>query len=247
MKITSKIEAPDVSSFAPPFFFFSNNQLGEITFVSPSIKQVLGFTPENLIGRSIYDLFDMHHPLNRDVKRSMILRFRGDTTQHSLRAVLDRNGQCKLITVQTIGVKNVEGNVVRNQGIAQDVSDRSIFTSKLVSKLADLQVIHDELTKREIVILDLVLRGEQNKSIAKQLDVSVRTVENYRKRLYAKFGADSIVDLVAKATQFRMLTDILLSEHPAHPTSAPKFISEINRVNVDPPGERSSVNHNSNS
>jgi two-component system, LuxR family, response regulator FixJ len=52
------------------------------------------------------------------------------------------------------------------------------------------------LTNRENQVLDLVVAGETNKSIARQLDISPRTVENHRARVMEKTGARSLAELV---------------------------------------------------
>ncbi|WP_051083710.1 response regulator transcription factor [Thiomonas sp. FB-6] len=52
-----------------------------------------------------------------------------------------------------------------------------------------------ELTERERQILDLIARGESNKEIARELDISVRTVEVHRSRVFDKMGVRSAVEL----------------------------------------------------
>jgi two-component system response regulator DctR len=58
----------------------------------------------------------------------------------------------------------------------------------LVSKLA-------ELTDRERDVMRLVLEGLPNKLIADQLDISVRTVEVHRSRIFEKMAVKSAVEL----------------------------------------------------
>jgi FixJ family two-component response regulator len=60
----------------------------------------------------------------------------------------------------------------------------------------DLQDRMALLTPSERKVMDLVVAGLQNKSIAKQLDVSVRTVENRRREVFAKMQAVSVAELV---------------------------------------------------
>jgi FixJ family two-component response regulator len=52
------------------------------------------------------------------------------------------------------------------------------------------------LTPKERLVLDLLVKGKPNKAIAKQLGVSVRTVENRRQQIFKKTGADSVAQLV---------------------------------------------------
>jgi len=51
------------------------------------------------------------------------------------------------------------------------------------------------LTGRESEVMQLVTAGLSNKDIARELDISPRTVEKYRARVMEKMHADSIADL----------------------------------------------------
>jgi RNA polymerase sigma factor (sigma-70 family) len=52
-----------------------------------------------------------------------------------------------------------------------------------------------QLTGRETEVMRLVTAGLSNKDIARQLEISPRTVEKYRARVMEKMHADSIADL----------------------------------------------------
>jgi RNA polymerase sigma factor (sigma-70 family) len=53
-----------------------------------------------------------------------------------------------------------------------------------------------ELTSAERQVLDMVVEGLPNKTIAKRVDVSVRTVENRRQSIFRKLGVTSVAALV---------------------------------------------------
>ncbi|NDD12004.1 MAG: DNA-binding response regulator [Betaproteobacteria bacterium] len=52
-----------------------------------------------------------------------------------------------------------------------------------------------ELTERELEVMRLVVDGLPNKRIADQLDISVRTVEVHRARVFDKMDVKSAVEL----------------------------------------------------
>jgi two-component system response regulator DctR len=58
-----------------------------------------------------------------------------------------------------------------------------------------LQVRLDGLTERERDVMRLVVGGLPNKLVADQLDISVRTVEVHRARVFDKMGVKSAVEL----------------------------------------------------
>ena len=54
----------------------------------------------------------------------------------------------------------------------------------------------DSLTKREKEVMELVVEGQLNKNIAKQLGISVKTVEVHRASVMDKMAVSSVADLV---------------------------------------------------
>jgi two-component system, LuxR family, response regulator DctR len=66
----------------------------------------------------------------------------------------------------------------------------------LQSQSTSLQARLGELTERERAVMRLVVGGMPNKLVADQLDISVRTVEVHRSRVFDKMGVKSAVELV---------------------------------------------------
>jgi two-component system response regulator DctR len=60
---------------------------------------------------------------------------------------------------------------------------------------SSLQGQLDGLTEREKAVMQLVIGGLPNKLVADQLDISVRTVEVHRARVFDKMGVKSAVEL----------------------------------------------------
>ena len=60
---------------------------------------------------------------------------------------------------------------------------------------AQVRRLLDELTDREQEVMRLVVQGRANKQIADELDISVRTVEVHRARVFDKMGVRSAVEL----------------------------------------------------
>ena len=52
------------------------------------------------------------------------------------------------------------------------------------------------LTQRETEVLDLLVAGSSNKQIARDLEISPRTVEIHRANMMAKLGANHAADAV---------------------------------------------------
>ncbi len=78
-------------------------------------------------------------------------------------------------------------------------------SAQVLERLAERQVVGRrlaELTERERAVMDLVVEGLPNKLIADRLDISVRTVEVHRARVFDKMVVKSAVEL-ANLLQFR--------------------------------------------
>jgi two-component system response regulator FixJ len=63
---------------------------------------------------------------------------------------------------------------------------------------AQLQALVADLSPRQVEVMRLVAEGFSNKEIAQRLDISPRTVENYRAWVMEKMGAKNLADLVRK-------------------------------------------------
>jgi two-component system nitrate/nitrite response regulator NarL len=55
------------------------------------------------------------------------------------------------------------------------------------------------LTGRELEVVALLARGISNKEVARELEISHRTVEAHRQRIYTKLGISSTAELVTYA------------------------------------------------
>jgi DNA-binding NarL/FixJ family response regulator len=62
------------------------------------------------------------------------------------------------------------------------------------------------ITNREIEILHLIADEYPNKDIAKELDISIGTVEVHRRNLFLKTGASNMAGLIHRAYQNGILT-----------------------------------------
>jgi two-component system response regulator NreC len=75
------------------------------------------------------------------------------------------------------------------------------------------------LSERERQVLGLVAQGYGSRDIAKQIVVSVKTVETYRARIAEKLGLRTRHEIVRFAVQMGLLTSDMLATMPARKTS----------------------------
>jgi two-component system response regulator NreC len=75
------------------------------------------------------------------------------------------------------------------------------------------------LSERERQVLGLVAQGYGTQEIAKQILVSVKTVETYRARIAEKLGLRTRNEIVRFAVQMGLLTSDTLAAVPPRKTS----------------------------
>jgi DNA-binding NarL/FixJ family response regulator len=65
------------------------------------------------------------------------------------------------------------------------------------------------LSKREKEIMELLLSGENNKSISKALSLKSNTVSTYKKLIFYKVGVNNIIDLFKYAQSDNALGSVM--------------------------------------
>lgn len=83
--------------------------------------------------------------------------------------------------------------------------EQSLVQTKRRKRLAAINTGLQSLTGEEKTVLDMVLQGEANKSIAKSLRKSTRTIENRRFHIYQKLQVQSLAQLATKVIEWRLL------------------------------------------
>ncbi|GLO52187.1 Oxygen regulatory protein NreC [compost metagenome] len=75
------------------------------------------------------------------------------------------------------------------------------YSSEITRKLAGSNRDEHELTPRELQVLSMIAKGHNNKKMARELDISVRTVETYRLSIRRKLNIDTPAALVKYALE----------------------------------------------
>lgn len=86
-----------------------------------------------------------------------------------------------------------------------EVLDKKKYLSKIVQdKIMDNYIFNkplnplDQLTNRELEIVQLILEGFKSTEIAKSLNLQKSTISTYKNRIFEKLGIDNIPDLIKK-------------------------------------------------
>jgi FixJ family two-component response regulator len=82
------------------------------------------------------------------------------------------------------------------RALAQDAAGRAE-----AQRRGDIRARAALLTPAERSVMELVVQGKPNKIIAKQLNLSTRTVESRRHEVFTKMGVESVAELVRLAIE----------------------------------------------
>jgi DNA-binding NarL/FixJ family response regulator len=120
-----------------------------------------------------------------------------------------------LVSMIEVGVKGFLLKTVEeyelNKAIELVSDNKNYFSDELLPVLTNSLVnrkskpdnngleLKEELTKREVEVLNLICKGYTIKEIADQLFISQRTVDGHKANLFRKTGVDSSVKLVTFA------------------------------------------------
>ena len=100
-----------------------------------------------------------------------------------------------------------------DEGVRAVRAGRRYLCVRAAARLAE-SLAYEALTDREAEVLALVVRGEPNKIISRQLAISIGTVKSHIKSTYAKLGVASRTQAIAMAERRGLLRREVESETP---------------------------------
>ncbi len=163
---------------------------GNFRQVNPAFCQATGYTKSELVGKRVLDYI---HESDRDSSVEMVSQLNSGIPAVDVdNRFLFHDGNYREME-WNIAPLSLTGVLY---AIVHDVSDRdqNLLPNATVALV-------DTLTPREREIMRLVVDGQPNKSIARLLGISQRTVEKHRSRVMKKLEIDNVPDLVKLAMQ----------------------------------------------
>ncbi|ODB93696.1 hypothetical protein A3194_03165 [Candidatus Thiodiazotropha endoloripes] len=105
------------------------------------------------------------------------------------------------ITIQAFrnGAIDLLEKPVSNEILLERINEALTIDANIRTKALSQSVIWqrvERLTKREKEVMALLASGYSNKQMAQELDISSRTVEIHRRRVYEKTGVESLAELI---------------------------------------------------
>jgi DNA-binding CsgD family transcriptional regulator len=176
------------------FFFYTLDLHRNLKYVSDSVWSISRIRPEDWLNKSVMPILTDHiwneflSNSDTDMDPNTVYRLRIEVWDfESNRVKLEMWRRLIIHHSQPIGFV---GMARRYTGPSfSEVALSSVDPSELKRRL-------ETLTSREIEVVKLVVKGELNKSIAKKLNVAMRTVEARRSKAMEKLGVNRLSDLI---------------------------------------------------
>lgn len=105
--------------------------------------------------------------------------------------------------------------------------DADLQRSEVDERYRELRRLDAALTSRERLVVEGIVSGRLNRVMAKQLEVSIRTVEAIRAKVYGKFRVDTAAELATKTTELRVLAELVYRPGDAPVGLAPAPVDEV--------------------
>jgi PAS domain S-box-containing protein len=124
---------------------FTTDFDGRISYVSPAVRRFLGYTPEEVVGRSIQRyLLESEVP---KLRQTFDVLMKGEITGVFETRMLRKDGSIARVEVSVSPILR-DGNVIGIQGIARDVTERMRFQDALVASESKYRTLVENLPQR---------------------------------------------------------------------------------------------------
>jgi len=146
-----------VESLRQEYFFYSHGLDGIFQYVSPSIKNVLGYTQEQFLTH--YTEYLTENPINEEVIEHTNLGIQGKQQLPYEVEIYHQDGSVHRLEVSEVPILDDEGKVTAVEGIAHDITDRWQAKMQLQKARDELEERVEQRTK-ELEEANLELRNE---------------------------------------------------------------------------------------
>lgn len=181
-----------VDRYQDRFIWLTVDGDGRIVYSSRSVEQELGYAPSELTGRSIFEIIQGGGETDSSLDLAAL---RSKTTTSQSLCLVDAQGQNKSMCLHSAAVDE-QGHFI---GFVLLAVPESSPTNHGIEDEASVQravALAETLTPTERQVVDLVVDGYMNKTMAKMLGVAVRTIEARRARAASKLKVRSLPELV---------------------------------------------------
>ena len=156
---------------------------GKLLECNEALAALLGYDSRE---QCLTECYSTNHYANPDQRSELLARLKKEDSVHNYEVETIRRDGVHIWLEITAKLYPEEGYI---EGVQFDITASKV------------------LSKREQEILGLIIQGYSNKEIARNLDRSVRTIEDHRAHIMQKLNADNLVELIQKSASTKPLDD----------------------------------------
>ncbi len=149
-----------VESLSDEYVFYAHDASGMVTYISPSINRVLGYSQDEAMRDFREFLTD--HEMNQEGLKSSLESLKGNIQAPFMNEVFHRDGSTRIFNNTEIPVYNEEGKIIGVEGIAHDITVKTAAEKELkkqqeifnllVDTIEEVFWIHDLDTDRLVYV-----------------------------------------------------------------------------------------------
>lgn len=113
-----------VEGLRDEYFFYSSDSQGVLTYLSPSVHTILGYTPNEIVGRNWREFADPDSPTFAEIENLERMHFAGLPSPMFRIAMRHANGELRMLEVRDGPVHDADGHVLASEGIVKDITKR---------------------------------------------------------------------------------------------------------------------------
>lgn len=169
------------------------DQKGVYTYVSPQIRNLLGYAPKEVIGKTPFDLMPTDEAQRiSEIFKSIV------TDKESIKNLenINRHKDGRLVVLETSGVPfyDSHGDLGGYRGIDRDITERKLVEKRLEASLREKETLLRELyhrTKNNMQVISnlidlqaVTVNGEQTLKLFKETQNRINTMALVHEKLY---------------------------------------------------------------
>lgn len=104
------------------YFYFTHDKQGRISYVSPSVTEILGYSPDEF--QNFFDQYFIASALNDEAEKRIQQTFDGEQQEAFELEIIARSGELLRFEVIEVPVTGEHGEIIALEGMAHDITER---------------------------------------------------------------------------------------------------------------------------